>query len=147
LDHKMLLHKDDPVLPLLRQQGEPVYVMSVNPTAENIARHIYGINDHFRWVGLRNYLEVLQDSLALSGFLRTLLYTAIIVPLSIGGGLGLALLLNRRVRAVGLFRTIFYLPSVVPVVASATLWRLIFDRDSGAANALLEFLHGPVITW
>jgi 6-pyruvoyltetrahydropterin/6-carboxytetrahydropterin synthase len=41
LDHKMLLHKDDPVLPLLRQQGEPVFVMDVNPTAENIARLIY----------------------------------------------------------------------------------------------------------
>ena len=41
LDHRMLLHRDDPVLPLLRQQGEPVYVMDVNPTAENIARLIY----------------------------------------------------------------------------------------------------------
>ena len=41
LDHKMLLHRDDPVLPLLRGQGEPVFVMDVNPTAENIARLIY----------------------------------------------------------------------------------------------------------
>ena len=41
LDHKMLLHKDDPVLPFLREQGEPVYVMEVNPTAENIARLIF----------------------------------------------------------------------------------------------------------
>jgi 6-pyruvoyltetrahydropterin/6-carboxytetrahydropterin synthase len=41
LDHKMLLHKDDPVLPFLRSQGEPVYVMDVNPTAENIARLIF----------------------------------------------------------------------------------------------------------
>jgi 6-pyruvoyltetrahydropterin/6-carboxytetrahydropterin synthase len=41
LDHRMLLHKDDPVLPLLRRQGEPVYVMDVNPTAENIARLLY----------------------------------------------------------------------------------------------------------
>ena len=41
LDHRMLLHRDDPVLPLLRQQGEPVFVMDVNPTAENIARLIY----------------------------------------------------------------------------------------------------------
>ena len=41
LDHKMLLHRDDPVLPFLRDQGEPVYVMDVNPTAENIARLIY----------------------------------------------------------------------------------------------------------
>jgi 6-pyruvoyltetrahydropterin/6-carboxytetrahydropterin synthase len=41
LDHKMLLHKDDPALPWLRQQGEPVFVMDVNPTAENIARLIF----------------------------------------------------------------------------------------------------------
>jgi 6-pyruvoyltetrahydropterin/6-carboxytetrahydropterin synthase len=41
LDHRMLLHKDDPVLTFLRRQGEPVYVMDVNPTAENIARLIY----------------------------------------------------------------------------------------------------------
>jgi 6-pyruvoyltetrahydropterin/6-carboxytetrahydropterin synthase len=41
LDHKMLLHRDDPVLPLLRQLDEPVFVMDVNPTAENIARLIY----------------------------------------------------------------------------------------------------------
>ncbi len=41
LDHKMLLHRDDPVLPFLRQLSEPVYVMEVNPTAENIARLIY----------------------------------------------------------------------------------------------------------
>ena len=41
LDHKMLLHQDDPVLPFLRQLGEPVYVLQVNPTAENIARLIY----------------------------------------------------------------------------------------------------------
>jgi 6-pyruvoyltetrahydropterin/6-carboxytetrahydropterin synthase len=41
LDHKMLLHKDDPLLPFLREQGEPIYVMDVNPTAENIARLIY----------------------------------------------------------------------------------------------------------
>ena len=41
LDHKMLLHKNDPILPLLRQQGEPVFLMETNPTAENIARLIY----------------------------------------------------------------------------------------------------------
>src|SRR5437868_3641472 len=41
LDHKMLLHKDDPVLDHLRQQGEPVHVLDVNPTAENTARLIY----------------------------------------------------------------------------------------------------------
>jgi 6-pyruvoyltetrahydropterin/6-carboxytetrahydropterin synthase len=41
LDHKMLLHRDDPLLPLLRMQNEPVHVLDVNPTAENIARLIF----------------------------------------------------------------------------------------------------------
>ncbi len=41
LDHKMLLHRDDPALPFLQELGEPVYVMDVNPTAENIARLIF----------------------------------------------------------------------------------------------------------
>ncbi len=41
LDHRMLLHRDDPALPFLRAQREPVFVMEVNPTAENIARLIF----------------------------------------------------------------------------------------------------------
>ena len=41
LDHCMILHRDDPALPVLREQGEPVFVMDVNPTAENLARLIY----------------------------------------------------------------------------------------------------------
>lgn len=41
LDHRMILHKDDPVLPELRRQGEPVHVLDVNPTAENLAKLIY----------------------------------------------------------------------------------------------------------
>ncbi len=41
LDHKMILHRDDPLLPFLRQQGEPIFVLEANPTAENIARLIF----------------------------------------------------------------------------------------------------------
>lgn len=40
-DHRMLLHKDDPLVPILREQGDPIKVLDVNPTAENIARLIY----------------------------------------------------------------------------------------------------------
>jgi 6-pyruvoyltetrahydropterin/6-carboxytetrahydropterin synthase len=41
LDHRMLLHRDDPAVPVLRQMGEPLFLLDVNPTAENIARLIY----------------------------------------------------------------------------------------------------------
>ncbi len=78
---------------------------------------------------------------------RTLLYTVITVPLSIAGGLGLAMLVNRRIYAVGLWRTLFYAPSVVPVVASAIMWKLMFDHDAGAINAVVELLGGRAISW
>lgn len=106
-----------------------------------------GVSSRWHWVGLANYIELFHDTDALFSLSRTVLYTAITVPLSVAGGLGLALLVNRRLRGVGIFRTLFYLPSVVPVVASAIMWKLIFDRDAGALNALLEPFGIQAITW
>jgi multiple sugar transport system permease protein len=106
-----------------------------------------GASDRWRWVGLRNYTELLHDADAWGSMLRTLLYTAIAVPLSVGGGLALAVLLNRRLQAVGLFRTIFFLPSVVPVVALAIMWRLVFNRDAGILNEITSTLGVPPVTW
>lgn len=106
-----------------------------------------GISPHWHWVGLANYSELLQNADTWYSLGRTLLFTLLVVPLSVAGGLALAVLLNERVKAVGIFRTIFYVPSIVPVVASALMWKLIFDRDIGALNALLERLNVPVVSW
>jgi multiple sugar transport system permease protein len=106
-----------------------------------------GISPHWHLIGLTNYINIFQDTEALGSLARTLLYTVITVPLSIAGGLGLAVMLNQRLKAVGFFRTVFYVPSLVPVVATAIMWKLIFDRDAGALNAVLEFVHIPAVTW
>jgi multiple sugar transport system permease protein len=106
-----------------------------------------GISPRWHWVGLANYAELLQNADTWYSLSRTLLYTLITVPLSVAGGLALALLLNQRLKAVGFFRTVFYLPSVVPVVASAIMWKLMFDRDAGAINAIIERLGIPIVTW
>ena len=106
-----------------------------------------GMGGHWRWIGLQNYSELLGDSDMWYSLSRTLLYIVITVPLSVSGALGLALLLNKGIRGVGIFRTIFYLPAIVPVVAVAVLWRIVFDQDAGILNALLELAHGPVIAW
>jgi multiple sugar transport system permease protein len=106
-----------------------------------------GISPHWHWIGLANYAELLQDADVWFSLSRTLLYTVITVPLSVACGLGLAILLNQRLKAVGVFRTIFYLPSVVPIVASAIMWKLIFDRDAGALNGVLERIGLPALTW
>jgi multiple sugar transport system permease protein len=106
-----------------------------------------GSSPRWHWVGLRNYTELLHDSDAWASLLRTLLFTAIAVPASVAGSLWLAVLLNRRLAAVGLFRTIFYIPSVVPVVAAAIMWKLVFNRDSGLLNIVLGWLGASPITW
>lgn len=106
-----------------------------------------GISDVWRWVGIGNYVEALHDPLVWYSLSRTLLYAAITVPASIIGGLGIAVLLNQRFRGVGVFRAIFYLPAVLPIVATAIMIQFIFDRDTGAINALLEVFHGAPLTW
>lgn len=106
-----------------------------------------GMSDHWRWIGLKNYFDLFRDHDMWLSLSRTLIYTLIIVPLLVAGGLGLALLLNRSMRGIGLFRTIFYVPSVVPIVASVVVWKIMFDRDAGIINALIERFGGPTITW
>lgn len=106
-----------------------------------------GRTDRWRWVGGRNYAELMHDTDAIASLVRTVAFTALAVPLMVAGGLGLAVLLNRRLKAVGLFRTIFFLPSVVPVVAMAIMWKLIFNRDAGILNAILEKISIGPIAW
>ena len=106
-----------------------------------------GSSPRFKWVGLSNYVELFSDGEALMALLRTLLFAAIVVPLTIGGSLGLAIIINRRLRALGLWRTLFFLPSVVPVVAMAIMWKLVFNRDSGILNALLGVVGIQPIAW
>jgi multiple sugar transport system permease protein len=106
-----------------------------------------GSSPRWRWLGLRNYTELLGDGDARGALLRTIGYTAIAVPLSVAGSLGLAVLLNRRLKAVGLWRTIFFLPSVVPGVATAIMWKLVLNRDSGVLNAVLGVARIRPISW
>lgn len=106
-----------------------------------------GLSPRWHWVGLANYREMVSDPDTWFSLGRTLLLTLITVPLSIAGGLGLALLLNRRMRGIGLFRAIFYVPSIVPIVATALIFKLLFDRDAGFVNALIEKAGGPTVTW
>ncbi len=106
-----------------------------------------GLSSHWHWVGLANYGEMVSDPDTWFSFGRTLLLTLITVPLAITGGLGLALLLNRPMRGIGLFRAIFYVPSIVPIVATALTFKLLFDRDAGLTNAVLEKAGGPTVAW
>ncbi|MCL4543646.1 MAG: sugar ABC transporter permease [Chloroflexi bacterium] len=93
------------------------------------------------FTGFNNYRRLLTaDSLFLVTLGNTAFYTVIAVPLQIVVSFGLALLLNLRVRGVAVYRTFFYLPSVVPAVASSILWIWILEPQWGLLNSLLHFL-------
>lgn len=106
----------------------------------------YNIVASPRWVGLANYVQAFtRDELFWGSMWRTLVYAAVTVTLGTAGSLGAALLLNRPWRGTTLLRTCFFLPSLVPIVASALLWRWIFNPQIGLFNYLLGLvgIRGP----
>jgi multiple sugar transport system permease protein len=90
------------------------------------------------WIGLSNYQELLRDPLFWTSLGNTLYLTVIAVPLAVLVALSIALLLNRKqTRGIGVFRTIFYLPVVIPAVAGAILWIFLLNPENGLVNQLL----------
>ncbi|MFD0710786.1 carbohydrate ABC transporter permease [Paenibacillus sp. GCM10027626] len=99
------------------------------------------------WVGLDNYRDMLGDEDFWHSLSITAIYTVFSVPLGLIGGFLLALLLKREVKGVGLFRTVFYLPVVVPVVAAGILWKQLFSPTFGFANELLQWIGLEPYSW
>ncbi|HPD29284.1 MAG TPA: sugar ABC transporter permease [Phycisphaerae bacterium] len=96
------------------------------------------------WVGLQNYQDLGQDAVMFKSLRNTLVFGAIALPGSLTAALMLALLLNSGVRGLPIFRTIFYLPCLVPAVASAMLWLWVLNGDFGILNYALGALLGPL---
>jgi len=91
------------------------------------------------WIGLDNFVYMFtKDPDFFQSLKVTILFTVTSVPLQIVVALFLAILLNEATRAVGFFRTAFYIPSIVASVASAVLWQWIFNPRFGPVNGLLR---------
>lgn len=103
--------------------------------------------DHLRMVGLTNYKFVFTDPEAMAALGRTLLITIINVPLGVAIGFLLAVLLNNRVKGLSVYRTIFYLPSIIPVVATGLMWQVIFANQGGLLNGLLGLFGIRPFDW
>jgi len=99
------------------------------------------------WAGVHNYTTLFGDPLFQKSLLVTAYYTALSVPSGLVVSLALALLLNQQVRGRGIFRTIFYLPTVIPAVAVALVFQWMLNPDVGLANNALNVLHLPKLYW
>lgn len=90
-----------------------------------------------KWTGFDNYIALTKDRLFWQSLYNTLYYAVLAVPLSIVVALALAMVLNTRIRGLAIFRTLFYMPSIVPAVAASILWLWIFDAKVGLLNLAL----------
>ncbi len=90
------------------------------------------------WVGLRNYIGLLHDQSFRKALVNTIIYAAASLPLTLAASVALAILLNMQVRGQAIYRTIIFLPSLVPLVATGVLWGWLLNSDKGLVNYLLE---------
>ncbi len=100
-----------------------------------------------KFVGLQNYVEMFTQEKLFYKSLWNTVYMALAVPLSMAVGLGIALLLNYEVKGMAVYRTFFYLPAIMPAVASSILWIWIFNPQQGLINTFLESIGIPGPGW
>jgi multiple sugar transport system permease protein len=107
----------------------------------------YSVLERAHPVGLANYADLFRDELYLKSLGNTLFYAALSIPLGLILALALALLLNSGVRGLTVYRTIFFLPALMPMVALAVLWLWIFNGEYGVLNVFLAKLHISAPGW
>jgi len=99
----------------------------------------------YQFVGLGNHTALFHDQLFKKAFYNTIVYCVFTIPVAMGIGLMFALALNTKCRFKALFRTIFYMPNVLSVVAVSMAWLYMFDGNAGIINKVLHlFGHGKV---
>lgn len=110
---------------------------------------VYSLSDfngveQFNFIGLKNYIKIFTVDKEFWPVLgNTFLYALITVPLSLVLSYLLALMLNRDLKGIGVFRVLYYLPVVIPGVVSGLLWKNVFDPTYGLANSLLNSMGLP----
>jgi multiple sugar transport system permease protein len=100
------------------------------------------------WIGLDNYVTLFaKEPLLATTVINTAYYAFISVPLGLLVSLAVAMLMNQKLRGIGFYRTVYYLPSLVPPVAGTLIWLLILNPGNGLMNALLESIGLPRLGW
>jgi multiple sugar transport system permease protein len=108
----------------------------------------YNIISPPKWIGLQNFNTMFTvDPLYWKSVGNTVYYVLLEVPLALAVGLILALLLNQKIQGIGFYRTVFYLPGLVPAVASTLLWMVLLDPNLGLVNQGLSLLGFEKVGW
>ncbi len=119
--------------------GAMIYSLVISFSSYNLA------TNSAKPIGLANYANLFEDPRVATALGNTLFYAVLAVPLEIVVALGLAMLLARVRRGAGVFRTLYYLPKMTPAVATAAMFFLLLNGNSGAVNQFLRLfgIDGP----
>ena len=108
----------------------------------------YSILSEPYWIGLENYIEMFNwDPAFWKSLGNTFYYVAFSVPIGIIIGLGIALILNADIKGIAVYRTMYYMPSIVPIVASSILWSWMFNPNYGLLTLAVEALGLKAPAW
>jgi multiple sugar transport system permease protein len=100
-----------------------------------------------QYVGLDNYSEMVHDPVFWASLRHTVLYAVVQVPLALAAGLGLAILINRKLAGRGLFRAVYFIPTVIAAVAAGIIARWMFDENNGVINKLVGLVGIDPLPW
>jgi len=132
----------EPVWQFLSPSLVVVGVFSLYPIFESFRLSFYRMILTLPWlgqkfVGWRNYADLISDPVALSSFTTSALFVAVTTPIEVLLGLGMALVLNESFRGRGWLRAVVLIPWAVPTVVASQMWRFIFNDRYGVFNYLL----------
>jgi multiple sugar transport system permease protein len=100
-----------------------------------------GMGEWFRWQsGETAKVVVARDVVFMKALVNTFLFVLVVAPVQATLALGLALLINQKLRGINVFRTIYFMPVVVSIVVVSLLWRFIYDGNNGLLNNILGWI-------
>jgi len=112
-----------------------------------ISFHKWGITGPSKFVWFSNYIKIFNDAVFWRSLGNTFYYTIFSVPMNFIFSLCLALLLNQKVKALGIFRTIYFLPVVTSIIAVSIVFKWIYHPRMGLLNYILSLFHLPTQVW
>lgn len=128
-----------------------IMIFTVYPLIRAILMSFYEdynmISGTFDSIGLANYKELFEDKTFIKALTNTGIYVVFVVPCSICLSLLIAVLLNSKIKAKGLFQTLYFLPYVTSVIAIGIVWSWIFNSNYGLLNYLLGLIGIEAIPW
>lgn len=107
----------------------------------------YDIISRMDFIGIENYINLFQDDQFIVSLLNTLWYSVLTVPIGVVLALLLAVMFNRQIRGIAIFRTFVFIPVITSMVAVSLVWSMLYEDNSGLLNIILNALGLPSVHW